>query len=415
MADPQKKSPARRPTDKGLEAIRGIAMTFVALSHVLYLDLLTPDLNFPRWLRSIEGGHAGVLVFFVLSGYVIGWTNSRTFSREAARDYLRRRLIRLAPIYLLAVAITTAVMWVTGLWAPLRVIVGSVFCLQNFNGYFGFSLNPPLVNNPLWSLNYEILYYGLFLILWRFEPASKWVFGPALLAATLSWFAPRVMPLFIGSYAAGWLFWAAGWWLSRRPQLDRSMAARAPIATWVLLIFASHQISGATRILNALGLYSNDAGMVSIGDLGILPGLLLLVSALGGRQLTGKRWIELLAWTICVLPLAGIICTGRLLNNPAWLTGLLAVLMAGGLRAFSSERWLRPFAWLGGISYAFYVLHFPLLYLVQDMPIPRTTVEGFLVRLFIWIGLILGLSWLLERRFQPWIKARILVGRRPGF
>jgi peptidoglycan/LPS O-acetylase OafA/YrhL len=72
-----------------------------------------------------------------------------------------------------------------------------------------------------------------------------------------------------------------------------------------------------------------------------------------------------------------------------------------------STQWLRPFAWFGGISYAFYVVHFPLLYFVQFLPLPKSTVAGFLERLPIWIALTLGIAWILERRFQPWMKGRL--------
>ena len=405
--------PARRPTEMGIEGVRGVAAFMVALSHLFYMDLLTPSLKLPSWLHTLEGGHAGVLTFFVLSGYVIGWTNSGTFTPDAGREYVWRRLVRLAPIYFVAMVITLAVIWYTGLSESTRVIVGSFLGLQNYNGYFGFSLNPPLVNGPLWSLNYELLYYGLFLILWRRNPRAAWVFGPALLAGMLGWFAPRFVPLFIASYASGWLFWAVGWLLSRQPLLDSAVARPQPVATWVLLIFASHEIGGVTRVLNVLGWYSNDSGMCSIADLALMPSILLALSAASRRELPYRRSLIAMAWAVCAIPVIGMIWTGRLLGNSAWVNGSIAMLLAAGLLPFRSMRWLRPFAWFGGISYAFYVVHFPLLYFVQFLPLPKATAIGFFARLPIWVALTLGLSWLLERRFQPWIKGHLVPSRRP--
>jgi peptidoglycan/LPS O-acetylase OafA/YrhL len=401
-------APTRRPTEIGIEGIRGVAALMVAMSHLLWLDLLTPALRLPQWLKDVEGGHAGVLTFFVLSGYVIGWTNPGAFTQDGARSYVLRRLVRLAPIYLIAMILTVAVIQFTGVSESFRVVAGSFLALQNYNGYFGYSLNPPIVNGPLWSLNYELLYYGLFLLLWRLRPKAAWVFGPALVAGILGWFAPRFCPLFIASYASGWLFWAAGWWLSKQPLVHGDGEDPQPLASWVLLIFASHQIGGVVRVFNVLGWYSNDSGMCSIADLGLLPAILLALSAAAHRRLPCRKWISLLAWAVCVIPIAGMICTGRLLGNAAWVNGSIAVVLAALLLPVRSAAWLRPFAWFGGISYAFYVVHFPLLYFVQRLPLPAASVLGFAMRLPIWVALTLGLSWLLERRFQPWIKARLL-------
>lgn len=401
-------APRRRPTEMAIEGIRGVATLMVALSHLLWLDLLTPALKLPGWLRFVEGGHAGVLTFFVLSGYVIGWTNPGAFTPDAGRAYVWRRFVRLAPIYTVAMILTVGIIRFTGRPESFRVVAGSFLALQNFNSYFGFSINPPVVNGPLWSLNYELLYYGLFLLLWRFNPKSVWIFGPAFLAGVMGWFAPRFIPLFLASYACGWLFWAAGWWLSKQPLVGDGAEDRQPMASWVLLIFASHQIGGIVRVFNALHFWSNDSGMCSIADLAMLPAIFLALSAAAHRRLPARKWISALAWAVCVVPIIGMIAAHRLLGNPAWVNGSVAVVLAAAMLPIRSTGWLKPFAWLGGISYAFYVVHFPLLYFVQCLPLPKASVIGFVERLPIWVALTLGLSWLLERRFQPWIKARLL-------
>ena len=392
----------------GLEGIRGIAAIMVALSHLLYVDLLTPEFNIPPFLRTIEGGHAGVLIFFVLSGYVIGWTNSRPFSPAAGRTYVWRRFVRLAPIYYVAMLVTVAVYWFTGIPHAPRVIVPSLLGIQNYNDYFGLKLYPPLINGALWSLNYELLYYGLFLLLWRFEPRSVWVFGPALLAGALGWFAPRVMPLFISSYASGWLFWAAGWWISKQPHAADADKFPQRIASWILLIVASYEISGITRIFNVLGWYSRDSGMVAICDLALLPAILLTIAGVTRRRLPHRGLLILLAWSICIVPAMGMVWTARLWSQPPWVTGCAAILLALIFLPLCSTGWLLPFAWFGGISYAFYVVHFPLMYFAQYLPFPKSSALGFFERLPVWIALAVGLAWLLERRFQPSIKGRLM-------
>jgi len=398
-----------RTTNLALEGIRGIACILVALGHTLYLTHLDPTTNLPEWLRYCEAGHSAVLIFFVLSGYLIGWTNSGDSTPGSRRAYLRRRFIRLAPIYYIALALTTIMILVRGDFGQKRAIVATFAGVQNFNDYFGWHLPPPSTNGPLWSLNYELLYYAMFIPLWHFRPRLFFVFAPALGATLLAWFTPQFMPLFIGSYACGWLFWAAGWWLARQPALDTEN--RAPVLTWLLLVVAGHNIGGLMRILNALHLHSEDAGMVTLADLAQFPVIILLLAAVARRQLPFARSLSVFAWLICIIPLGGMLWTGKLWTHPGWMVGgatLILAIFSAGLR---NNSWLQKFDGVGRISYAFYVVHFPLLFLVQLIPSSRGTIPSYLFRIAVWAVLSVTLSWYLERRFQPWIKSRL---RAPG-
>lgn len=400
-----------RPANAELEGVRGIACLMVALSHSLYLNHLDPTVFLPPSLRSLEAGHTGVLVFFVLSGYLISWTNAGPYTPENRRAYGWRRFVRLAPIYYIALVLTVAVLFLRQDHGQIRVVAATLVGLQNFNDYLGLHLPPPMSNGPLWSLNYELLYYGLFILLWRYQPRLGWIFLPAAAASLLGWFAPQFIPLFLASYACGWLFWAAGWWLARLPELPAE-APGSSAATWLLLTFAGHQLGGVARILNALGLHSVDAGMVTLGQLGVLPPILLLLAAVGRRRLPAAPLFAVLAWLVCLVPLAGMLWTGRLWTEPSWITGGVAVLLAAVALPWRRSGWVKSFAGLGSISYAFYVVHFPLLFIVQRSPLPGGTIPAYFLRMAVWAGLALTLAWLLEQRFQPWIKARL---PRPNF
>ena len=395
-----------RPANQELEGVRGIACLMVTLSHTLYLNHLDPTVTLPPWLRTLEAGHTGVLVFFVLSGFLISWTNASPCTAENRRAYGWRRFVRLAPIYYIALILTVAVLFLRQDHGQIRVVAAALVGLQNFNSYLGFALPPPMSNGPLWSLNYELLYYGLFIFLWRYQPRLGWVFFPVAAASLLGWFAPQFMPLFLASYACGWLFWAAGWWLARLPELPVE-APGSSAATWLLLIFAGHQIGGVARILNALNLHSVDAGMVTLGQLGVLPPILLLLAAVGRRRLPAAPLFAALAWVVCLVPLTGMLWTGRLWTEPSWITGGVAVLLAALALPWRAPGWVKSFGGLGSISYAFYVVHFPLLFIVQRSPLPSGTIPAYFLRIGVWAGLALSLAWLLEQRFQPWIKTRL--------
>ena len=112
-------------------------------------------------------GHGAVIVFFVLSGYVIAYS---TLSRaQKLKDYVVARLSRLYSVVIPALLLT-AVLQVfgtatgspiyTGLhpgFDAVRYALASVF-LQNI---WHLSASPSS-NSPLWSLGYEFWYYVLF-------------------------------------------------------------------------------------------------------------------------------------------------------------------------------------------------------------------------------------------------------------
>jgi peptidoglycan/LPS O-acetylase OafA/YrhL len=396
----------QRPPNLPLEGLRGVACLLVALGHALWLNHLDPSVTLPLWLRGLEASHNGVLIFFALSGYLIGWTNAGAFTPAGQRAYLWRRLVRLAPIYYVAFFLTAGMTFYLGQPGQNRSLAGAFLGLQNFNDYFGFHLPPPGTNGPLWSLNYELLYYLCFLLLWRFRPHLGWIFIPAFVATVLTWFVPQVMPLFLGSYACGWLFWAAGWWLAQQPELPEG-APQGPVLSWLLLVFADHHLGGSMRILNALGWHCPDGGMVNLGHLGVLPVIVLLLAAVSRRQLPRRRiWVGL-AWLLCVVPLAGGIWTGRFSASPLWQLGGIAAGLAVLLLPFRSMRWLRWFAGLGSISYAFYVVHFPLLFVVQRLPLPMGTIPAYFLRVAAWAVPVLACAWWLEKKYQPWARQRL--------
>ena len=396
-------TPVKLTPNLELEGVRGIACVLVLLSHTLYLTHLDPTTTLPAWLRTLEAGHIGVLVFFLLSGYLIGWTNSSSYTPERRRAYVTRRLLRLGPIYYVALILTVAVIWLRSDHGQLRTIGAAALGLQNFNDYFGLHVSVPMSNGPLWSLNYELLYYALFLVVWRFRLSLGWVFLPTLAMTLLVWFFPAWMPLFLGSYACGWLFWAAGWWLSHQPELPPGTPR--PVLSWLLLVYASHHLEGMMRFLNVLHLHNPDAGMVTLGQVGALSPILLLLAAASGRRLPGERIFSALAWLFCLVPLAGMIATGRLWADPSWMASGVAVLLAGATWSFKHTAWLKSFAWLGSISYAIYVVHFPLLFVVARLPLPRGTLPAYTARIAIWAALTLVLAWFLEKKFQPWAKS----------
>jgi len=102
---PDSQTRSKASHNYALEGLRGLAALWVAYAHVFGFKYeLDPayHLTFP-FQDYFHAAHGGILIFFVLSGYVIGLTNQAPFSRANALPYLLRRFIRLYPIYLLSI------------------------------------------------------------------------------------------------------------------------------------------------------------------------------------------------------------------------------------------------------------------------------------------------------------------------
>ncbi len=206
-----------------LSHLRWAAAIVVVMSHVAqsilnkggyvsYTGPLPTDLVTKPLLGYSGYGHAAVVVFFVLSGFLVGGKLLELAASAKLRsewpgflvDRFSRIFIVLWPVLLLNAAILTALVWLvpnapfvhTGRWTydliePLTADVswsrwaGATFMVNDL-------LVPTLESNgPLWSLSYEWCYYimGLAVVLCLRRVFSPWavvvlVYGAALLVVS---------------------------------------------------------------------------------------------------------------------------------------------------------------------------------------------------------------------------------------
>lgn len=150
--------------------------------------------------NRIDWGHSAVIVFFVLSGYVIAHTTTR--NNRGPKQYAQARLSKLYSVVLPALIITALVECTVRMLDPslaqhyirnaswLRYVLTSFF----LNEVWFFSAAPP-INGPLWSLSFEFWYYvvfGLFLYckskrLWLFPLLACLIAGPKILLMMPIW------------------------------------------------------------------------------------------------------------------------------------------------------------------------------------------------------------------------------------
>lgn len=143
-------------TLNNIQALRALAAYMVVVFHLTeFVNQVLPD------ALDWRAGQAGVDVFFVISGFIMVFTTRRGDTSPA--DFLRRRVIRVVPLYWLVTGILVLCL-IGGFapfglhdWAPGDVFRSLLFLpLVRVDGVAG----PPL--GVGWTLNYEMFFYVLF-------------------------------------------------------------------------------------------------------------------------------------------------------------------------------------------------------------------------------------------------------------
>ncbi|MCH8902358.1 MAG: acyltransferase family protein [Bacteroidetes bacterium] len=127
---------------RGFDSLRGIAISFVLLTHLgLYIYLPDNDLFQIRVWKLISGG-TGVQLFFTLSGFLITLivlAEKSKFSRVNFKNFYARRFLRLLPP-LLIFYITIAILMKLGMIQTTAFgLLLSFFYLYNFVPYLHYT------------------------------------------------------------------------------------------------------------------------------------------------------------------------------------------------------------------------------------------------------------------------------------
>jgi peptidoglycan/LPS O-acetylase OafA/YrhL len=349
-----------------LDFLRGLAALLVVSEHLRAFFFVTfPELQSPGILAKafylVTGlGHQSVMIFFVLSGYLVGGSVLTALEKGkwSWKSYLLRRMSRLWVVLIPALVLT--LLWdkigyahaPAGYEGAYRAIYNTgptptgpaEWSLPLFFGNMGFlqTISIPCfgTNSPLWSLANEFWYYLLLpLLLTVFLPGRLLVRVPSLLAAAgIILFLPPTV-LFGGVI---WLSGVAVFFLIRK-------ASVRPIVTHPLW----------------LGL-----------------GLLLTVGMLLATRLGTMGWGgDLSLGLACAVLVAGLACTSS-----------------------ANSLYGKMSAWMSDISYTLYLVHFPLMAFVffvffhgkQIVPNSVTSL-CFVGLLSVTLAYSIGIWWLFER------------------
>ncbi len=299
-----------------IEGLRGVAVLVVVAFHA--------------GLPLFGGGFVGVDVFFVISGFLI----TRILFDESTQGHVRlvdfwaRRIRRLVPALtvvvvatlLLSLAVFSPIAWST-IAAEARassLYYSNLLFARSATSYFAL----PLERSPYlhtWSLGVEeqfylawpLLFFGLAIVARRWRSAARTrVLGVLTVVAAVSfglslWLTGHDQPwAFFSSPTRAWEFALGG------------------IAAIGLTDLAAR--SRRTDVIGWLGLLAILVAVVRFDDFTLYPGLAALLPVLGA----------------------------------------VALLAAGGTDGrLSPDRLLgwSPVVWLGGLSYTWYLWHWPLI------------------------------------------------------
>jgi peptidoglycan/LPS O-acetylase OafA/YrhL len=145
-----------------LEAARGFAATYVCVGHLVLANQSHGPLA-----NAFKFGQEAVMVFFVLSGFVICWaTSNPNKPREPFRRYFAKRFARIYSVWFMALFAMFAMSSITEgrivLEPPARLL-GNILMLQDFSGAKPNVICVAIYGaTPLWSLHYEWWFYMLF-------------------------------------------------------------------------------------------------------------------------------------------------------------------------------------------------------------------------------------------------------------
>ena len=328
-----------------------------SLIFVDYGELQSPGLLAKGFYFLTGFGHEAVMVFFVISGYLVGgkvWSLYRE-GRFGWRRYLADRFSRLYAVLIVALILGAAMDWSGYLFfnkyglynhgyegsiavlgaAPIermgwRDFLVNAFFLQTIVGpTFGS-------NGPLWSLAYEWWYYVLFPAMVALVFRKGWM-GVAV-GAVLT-----ILLIFVLPSDIIWLF-----------------------GIWVL------GVGAAAWPLHNSGALISDGGEQKSEARDGWGGVSKQVpcSAKGGWR------VALIALAVLFLMGALLLARSEVLKVPygwQYLLGMAFALMLLYL-AKSSRLWVfsKPSAYLADFSYSVYLIHFPVLMFVVSVAFSLT-------------------------------------------
>nr|MBK9650469.1 acyltransferase [Bacteroidota bacterium] len=390
--------------DTRIEGLRGFAAFTVALWHIFYFKFkLDPGYAATGEIFEVNFAHNSVLLFFIISGYVIGLTNRNEFSFPIAGSYLKKRWVRLYPLYFISI-ISAIIIW------PVDN-VKTIFSNLLFGQYL--FTNTIEANPVLWTLNFEVIYYLLFILLIAINVhLIFWITLSFILAhIILVW---NHFPIMISDYATGWFFWLTGlyaaWQLPKSTLPERSNKIFSMLFAFLATSFLEPDLIfyGQLHLLEKFEWH-----IINIGDFFAFPVCFSLVLHASGRVFRFHKLLDKIILIMMATVCAALIFMHKYESSMVFQAGIIFCIIAIMLQFISFKYDVfAKLTKLGNISYAIYIIHIPVMFALGQITILSGSVYTFIIRAIIFIGLTIWISYLLEKKLQPVIKTFFFAGAK---
>ena len=322
----------------GLEALRGVAALVVLLHHAFGWIALPQNFNTTLLGGVFKEGNLGVNIFFVLSGFVITWSNPKDGrSPREVLIYVLRRLTRIFPMYWVACLTVLPLYWK---FAPATL--GEVTALRALYDWFllPFHLTPMLPG--AWTLVFEMLFYMLFIpmLLSRRAGLAMWAGISAIIVGVMvlnvelqNVWAARLTSPYVLEFLIGMVVCL---WIRKRPVSPSTATALVWAGTLLMLALVAVECLAAGDWIPANLHYAACAGL-------LVAGLVSLPAPADGAHSRAFRILQVLgrySYSIYLfhIPIQQImmrVAVKTLGTDPglAMVLGVLLAMIAGSLTA----------------------------------------------------------------------------------
>jgi peptidoglycan/LPS O-acetylase OafA/YrhL len=280
---------------KSLQAGRALAAILVVLFHVggnLALEKYYGE----EWLSiPFYFGYIGVEFFFVLSGFIIVTAHRHEiFQLSALKRYTIKRVLRIFPIYwIIFLSVYGAALSIPSLSGTvphdLFLILKSLSLIPMDKNIVGGTGAPVLI--VAWSLQYELLFYALFGLLFLSKKIS--LMSALVLLSLIVFLGSEFQTNFIfSSYVLLFVMGGAIAFVPRNDSLNKRLLLALPVGIGIIVV---------TLYGSSLGLIVEDSKVALIGCAFalIIWGLVNLEAS--GFVIGGGRFMQLIGSASYVL------------------------------------------------------------------------------------------------------------------